>query len=626
MSDERVPSSGCRPAPGSRSYPPPERWDDWVEFDAEAWPRRVEQRYTLVPTICFNCEAACGLLAYVDKDTMRIRKFEGNPLHPGSRGRNCAKGPATINQINDPERILYPLRRVGARGEGKCRARHLGRGARRHRRRASARRSSRAARTRSCTTSAGPGHDGTMERVLQGLGHRRPQQPHQRLLGRRRGSATRSGPGSTGPAPTTRNARFILLLSSHLETGHYFNPHAQRIIEGKMAGAKLACIDTRLSQHRLDGRLLAAAVPGHRGGAAAGHRPRASSTRAWRTASSSSAGSTGRSTWRDRAAGRRRRRSTRFVAALQGALRAVHARVRRGRVRRAARSTIVEVGAADRRARAARFATHVWRNAASGNLGGWQVARACSSWSCWPARRHAGRHRAPRLEQVRAAPFESRRRRRSGASCSSRASGRSPLRDELPAAALPEGRAAASSTSTSPASTTRCGPTPTACRGSRCCTTRPRSACTPRSRRPGARPRCFADYVLPMGHASERHDLMSQETHAGAGSASASRCCAWRASGWASTFTLHLRGQPRRGVGGGRVLDRAVVAHRSRRRARHPQVVRVALSRPARSSRSTSTTAGSSRTPCPACPRRPPKRGPDAARVHAQYGAFLIEA
>src|SRR3989454_8620626 len=24
----------------------------------------------------------------------------------------------------------------------------------------------------------------------------------------------------------------------------------------------------------------------------------------------------------------------------------------------------------------------------------------------------------------------------------------------------------------------------------------------------------FADYVLPMGHASERHDLMSQETHA----------------------------------------------------------------------------------------------------------------
>jgi len=43
------------------------------------------------------------------------------------------------------------------------------------------------------------------------------------------------------------NAKFILLLSSHLETGHYFNPHAQRITEGKARGAKLCAIDVRLS-------------------------------------------------------------------------------------------------------------------------------------------------------------------------------------------------------------------------------------------------------------------------------------------------------------------------------------------------------------------------------------------
>ena len=102
------------------SYPPPDRWDDWAEYDAKAWPRRVGRRYMLVPTICFNCEAACGLLAYVDRETMRIQRFEGNPVHPGSRGRNCAKGPATINQVNDPERILYPLKRKPGtqRGEG----------------------------------------------------------------------------------------------------------------------------------------------------------------------------------------------------------------------------------------------------------------------------------------------------------------------------------------------------------------------------------------------------------------------------------------------------------------------------------------------------------------------------
>ena len=100
-------------------YPPPGRWDDWVEWDGKAWPRKVARRYTLVPTVCFNCESACGLLAYVDRETLDIRKFEGNPAHPGSRGRNCAKGPATLNQVYDPERILYPLKRVGPRGAGR---------------------------------------------------------------------------------------------------------------------------------------------------------------------------------------------------------------------------------------------------------------------------------------------------------------------------------------------------------------------------------------------------------------------------------------------------------------------------------------------------------------------------
>ena len=100
------------------SFPPRERWEDWVELDSKAWPQRVEHHYMLVPTTCFNCESACGLLAYVDKDTLEVRKFEGNPEHPGSRGRNCAKGPATLNQITDPDRILHPLKRTGERGAG----------------------------------------------------------------------------------------------------------------------------------------------------------------------------------------------------------------------------------------------------------------------------------------------------------------------------------------------------------------------------------------------------------------------------------------------------------------------------------------------------------------------------
>src|SRR5678815_1975882 len=61
------------------AFPPKERWDDWVELDPKAWPRRVERHAMLVPTTCFNCESACGLLAYVDKETGQVRKLEGNP-------------------------------------------------------------------------------------------------------------------------------------------------------------------------------------------------------------------------------------------------------------------------------------------------------------------------------------------------------------------------------------------------------------------------------------------------------------------------------------------------------------------------------------------------------------------
>ena len=48
-------------------YPKPEEWDNFVELDPQAWPVKKERRYSIVPTTCFNCESACGLLAYIDK-------------------------------------------------------------------------------------------------------------------------------------------------------------------------------------------------------------------------------------------------------------------------------------------------------------------------------------------------------------------------------------------------------------------------------------------------------------------------------------------------------------------------------------------------------------------------------
>ena len=99
-----------------RSHPDPSEWDNYVDFESTSWPKKDRRRYWIVPSICFNCESACGIIAYVDQQTLDVRKIEGNPLHPGSRGRTCAKGVVTPNQLTDPDRILHPLKRTGKRG------------------------------------------------------------------------------------------------------------------------------------------------------------------------------------------------------------------------------------------------------------------------------------------------------------------------------------------------------------------------------------------------------------------------------------------------------------------------------------------------------------------------------
>jgi len=227
------------------SFPPEDQWDNWSEYDPSAWPKKVEKRYDLVPTICFNCEAACGLMAFVDKETGLIRKLEGNPYHPGSRGKNCAKGPATINQVNDPNRILYPLKRVGPRGGGKWERTNwnevLDTFATKIRAALVEDR-----RTEVMYHVGRPGEDGYVNRVLQSWGVD-AHNSHTNVCssGARVGYALWAG--ADRPSPDHANAKFMLLLSSHLETGHYFNPHAQRIIEGKTSGAKICVIDVRHS-------------------------------------------------------------------------------------------------------------------------------------------------------------------------------------------------------------------------------------------------------------------------------------------------------------------------------------------------------------------------------------------
>ncbi|MEF8815019.1 MAG: molybdopterin-dependent oxidoreductase [Halovenus sp.] len=226
---------------GLSSYPDPDEWNDWTEYESSGEPRD----YSVVPTACFNCEAGCGLLTYIDKETGDIRKIEGNPEHPGSRGRNCAKGPATINQLEDPQRIEYPLKRDGPRGSGEWQRisweQALDEIA------SEMRETIQDDRENEITYHVGrPGHEEYMDRVIDAWG----------LDGHNSHTNICSSGARTGyalwhkydrPSADFANADFILLLSAHLESGHYFNPHAQRIMEGMQEGGELAVLDPRLS-------------------------------------------------------------------------------------------------------------------------------------------------------------------------------------------------------------------------------------------------------------------------------------------------------------------------------------------------------------------------------------------
>lgn len=69
-----------------------------------------------IPSTCGLCPAGCGILAYLDGD--RCVQILGNPSHPVNRGGICAKGISGLNLVNDPERLLFPMKRIGKRGKG----------------------------------------------------------------------------------------------------------------------------------------------------------------------------------------------------------------------------------------------------------------------------------------------------------------------------------------------------------------------------------------------------------------------------------------------------------------------------------------------------------------------------
>jgi len=72
---------------------------------------------TILRSTCMMSHSGCGLLVHV-RDGMVV-KVEGDPDNPVTRGSLCPKGLAAVQFQNHPDRLLYPMRRVGERGEGR---------------------------------------------------------------------------------------------------------------------------------------------------------------------------------------------------------------------------------------------------------------------------------------------------------------------------------------------------------------------------------------------------------------------------------------------------------------------------------------------------------------------------
>jgi len=64
-----------------------------------------------------GCHGGCGVLAYIENG--KLKKIEGDPDHPWNQGRLCARALAMTQYTYHPSRLTTPLKRVGARGEGK---------------------------------------------------------------------------------------------------------------------------------------------------------------------------------------------------------------------------------------------------------------------------------------------------------------------------------------------------------------------------------------------------------------------------------------------------------------------------------------------------------------------------
>ena len=94
------------------------RTKPWKEQKPWQW---EENGYTVTRGSAWTgpgCHDGCGVLLYTDKNG-KLVKVEGDPENPFNQGRLCVRCLALPDVTNHPDRLQYPMKRVGARGENK---------------------------------------------------------------------------------------------------------------------------------------------------------------------------------------------------------------------------------------------------------------------------------------------------------------------------------------------------------------------------------------------------------------------------------------------------------------------------------------------------------------------------
>jgi thiosulfate reductase/polysulfide reductase chain A len=197
-----------------------------------------------IPTTCHVCNIQDGAIAYVENG--RIVKLEGNPEHVSTRGRLCAKGNSGMWYTYNPDRILYPLKRVGARGEGKWKRITWDEALAEIAQKLDA-----AIKEDPNTVMLKWGRDrtgGAIVRFIKTLGSA-TMMNHTSVCESSKKIGMEPTWGPDIETPDFANAKYILNFGSNvLEAAYFHNPYAQRVAEGMAENkAKLVTFDVRLS-------------------------------------------------------------------------------------------------------------------------------------------------------------------------------------------------------------------------------------------------------------------------------------------------------------------------------------------------------------------------------------------